>query len=184
MVIRTEINTNGLVRGLDDLGNRGLRTATLIARTKTVVRLRDTLNAHITSQVRNPVRFTRTALRAKIARRSDPVAEVRFKDLNYDRHYLSYLEEGGPRRHKGLESVLIRNGRMTTAQYLVPGDEGTGAVLDRHGNIVRRVYNVIISDLKAQQDRAANSTRASRRARRAVRRRTAIRGTFFIIIAR
>lgn len=176
MRITTDIDTSALDPGLARFADKDIRFASIVARTRTVVRLRDSLNQHIGLRVDRPTRFTRRALRAVTATKARPEAEVRFKDLGFDRHYLSYLEEGGPRRAKASERLLQRAGRLLPGQFLVPGDE---ASLDGNGNVPRALFNVMLSDLRAQFDPRSNSTRSSRAARRRSRRR--IRGTFFMV---
>lgn len=181
-MVTARVDLNGLRQlGLtaQDIGR-----SAIIAATRTANDIRPIMRRRIANAIDRPTRFTLNAVTTIGAQLADPTpaAEVRFRDFRLDsRHYLTTLEDGGPRAQTGLEAALRRAGRLLPGEFLVPSDEGSGVTLDRFGNVPRRVYPIIMSDLRAQNDASANSTRDSRARRRRRRAPSSIRGTFFLV---
>lgn len=96
----------------------------------------------------DPVPYTLNSLRLVRATKSNPVAQVRFKDgSSGGRSAEKYLEPeavGGDRNVKGIEAFLRARGLLPSDMYLMPGD---GATLDSFGNFSRALYTQIIRQL-------------------------------------
>ncbi|MEO1314990.1 MAG: hypothetical protein AAFW01_00090 [Pseudomonadota bacterium] len=183
------ITTRVDLSGLRDLGVTASDVvgAATIAATRTARAAIAPMRQHLEERLDRPTRFTLNAMRSTPARLGDPrpVATIALRDdVRFSRHYLINLDRGLRRRAKGLELALRRAGKLEAGEFLIEGDEGTGVPLDRFGNVPARVTQIILSDLKAQQDRGANSTRESRARRRRRRGSRAIRGTFFRVSSR
>lgn len=184
MITGVSVNVSGL-RRQGVVTARSVTGSAAIAATRTMNAIRPKLQRHLEERLDRPTRFTLNAFQTVPARLGDrrPDAQIRLRDFRGGRHYLTTLDRGITRTSKGLEQALRRAGRLGSDEYLVQGDEGTGVPIDRFGNVPRRALQIILSDLKAQQDRSANSTRDSR-ARRRRRSSRSVRGTFFVVQSR
>jgi hypothetical protein len=118
-----------------------------------------------------PTRFTLNALRIQPATKSSLVARLWFREFagkgTPAAKYLLPQVHGGERPHKRFEARLMHMGMLPRGMYLVPA---SGAPLDRYGNVQRRIYTQILSQLQAQGDPQQNTTARSRRRNRRRRR--------------
>lgn len=97
----------------------------------------------------------------KLATKRDPVAEVRVKDRPQVKGdpalvYLSHAITGGARVEKRSEFLLRKFGVLPRGYYIVPG---SGATLDRYGNVSNGQIQQILSFFRSQRDPTANSIR-------------------------
>ena len=111
-----------------------------------------------------PTPFTLNALRIEAAKKDRLQARVWFRDWAAKgtpaERYLMPQVIGGARRDKRFEMRLKHAGLLPKGMQLVPG---SAAPLDAYGNVQRRVYTQILSQLQAQGDAAQNENRSSRR---------------------
>ncbi len=111
-----------------------------------------------------PTRFTLNAFYIKPATRSEPVAEVRFKEGFGSIpawRFLGPQVEGGGRVKKSHERALERAGILRPGEYVVPG---RGVTLDANGNMKGGEITRILSQLGAAEHSAgydANATKKS-----------------------
>lgn len=92
--------------------------------------------------------------------------------------YLFPQVEGGVRRPKGMERLLMSKGAMPQGMFAVPG---RGAPLDQYGNVRSGVVRQILSQSQAglEAGYTSNETEASRKRRKS--RRNSKRGDFFVL---
>lgn len=77
--------------------------------------------------------------------------------------YLLPEVEGGARRLKPFERLLMARGVLPAGMFAVPG---RGVPLDAHGNVPASVISKVLSQLGARRDPLQNETAASRARRR------------------
>lgn len=125
-----------------------------------------------------PKPLTLNAVLVKRAKKQNPVAEIYLRDEaakgTPPARYLVHQVEGGTRKRKAFENLLIRAGVMAPSEFAVPGNS---VVLDAFGNVPGRVITAILSDVRASRSETEYSTAASRRRRE--RRRTKRGGLYF-----
>jgi hypothetical protein len=103
------------------------------------------------------------------ARKNNLVAYVKLKDgypgpsnLEGVRgtadQYLRPQVQGGPRRHKAFEKLLINRGLMPPNSYAIPS---SAAPVDRYGNVTAGYFNRIMSQLRIATDPLSNTTQTS-----------------------
>lgn len=108
-----------------------------------------------------PTRWTKNAFMVWRATKHRLVAEVKERPSVSRRHYLKVQERGGARGQTGLERLFST--RMPYADHIESVIPAQAALRDAFGNWSTGERNRVLSDVKAQGDRAANSTRASRK---------------------
>ncbi|HEX7127284.1 MAG TPA: hypothetical protein VF406_16120, partial [Thermodesulfobacteriota bacterium] len=143
---------------------RQVRFATAVALTRTAYRAQEQAKLEMQRIFDRPTPFTLNALRVTPARKDRLVAEVGFREFagkgTPATKYLLPQATGGARPVKRFEKRLQFAGLLPRGQVLVPGG---GAPLDAFGNVQRRVYSQILSQLKAQADERQHETARSRR---------------------
>ena len=115
-----------------------------------------------------PTRFTLNAFMVWRANAQTLTAIVQEKNSVGSRHYLKVQQSGGARPQTGFERALTQ--RLAYGGQIVAVTPAAGARLDASGNWSSGQRNQVMSDIKVQRDKAANSTAASR----ARKKRTAV----------
>lgn len=143
------LDTSSFDAALKALVNKQLPYASSVALNKTANAVLDAERRTMESVFDNPTPFTLNSLRVKRATKTDPVAQVRFKDPTAGNRsaekYLDAEVRGGDRAVKGIELLLRSRGQLDAGSYLVPG---SAAKLDASGNLARSQYNQILDQLK------------------------------------
>lgn len=144
---------------------RKFAMAQAIAMTKTAKIAQENVKRAIGSAFDRATPFTMNSTYVRSATPSRLHAEVGFRNNlgNPERHYLVPQVHGGARNTRGFEAHLRRSGLLRPDQYVVPA---RGYPLDAYGNLPRRVYAAILSDVKAHPDYKAWSTTESKGKRR------------------
>jgi hypothetical protein len=172
-----EYKVTGDVKAITDHLSRMARDqipfATAKALTMTAKAVQREIDAEIKRVFDRPTPYTQRATFVRTATKQRLFAEVKLKDQAFKGNpavrYLEAQVEGGRRKHKGFEKLLIRAGVMPAGWYAVPGK---GAPLDAYGNISGGTITRILSQLKASRDPLANETARSKgRNRRRVKAR-------------
>jgi len=166
------IESQAALAGLNGL-EKQFRFAQAVALTRTAQFAQMDLRSRLPKLFDRPTPFTVNSTYVKRATPGNPVAEVGFRGRNPEKHYLAPQVQGGSRDAKRFEYHLRRAGLLGPDEYVVPA---RGFVLDAFGNVPRKVYSAILSDLQAHPDPLSNSTRESRskRARRKVHSKRAV----------
>lgn len=99
-----------------------------------------------------PTRYTLNSLFLKRATKQTLEARVWLKDY-YEPNFLLPQIEGGARRQKRFEQLLVQRGAMASGERAVPGE---GASLDTYGNMSRGQIVKILSQVKAFNLAGAN----------------------------
>ncbi|MCJ2054006.1 hypothetical protein [Methylobacterium sp. J-070] len=113
-----------------------------------------------------PRPFTLNALMVRPATKQRLQAELGFKEGFGSIPAWKYLGpqvQGGTRRHKRFEILLIRTGIMRSNEFAVPG---RGCPLDSSGNISGAYITRLLSALGAQSDRMQNTAKRPKRSNR------------------
>lgn len=145
---------------------RQMRFATALALTRTGQDVKLAQVAEIGRVFDRPTPFTLNSVYLKPATKANLVAVVWLKDFagkgTPAEKYLAAQIEGGPRKPKSFERLLLRSGIMPTGYLAVPG---SGAKLDSYGNMSGAQIVQILSALKAfgEQGFAANRSEASKK---------------------
>ena len=155
---------------LENLRKDQIPFATAYALTQTAKDSQTRVQREMRSVFNNPTPYTLAGLFVKPATKSKLTSTVKFKDQAFkgvpaDR-YITVQVEGGARRAKGFEELLIRSGVMPPNSYAVPT---RAAKLDQYGNVPRGTLNAILSQLQASRDVLSRETPVSK-ARAAKRR--------------
>lgn len=132
----------------------------------------------IVSEMRNvfdrPKPYTLNGTFVKAANKRDLTAIVKLKDgylgdageasrRGTADKYLRAQIEGGRRRPKAFEKLLINRGLMPPGYYAVPT---SAAPLDAYGNVTAGYFNRIIAQLRIATDPLANAPRGRKRSRK------------------
>lgn len=158
--ISFESNIRDWTRSLDEFQRRAVPEAVALALTWTAFDVRDYHKQILPQIFDRPTRFTVNSVRVSPARRSMLVAGVFFKDYRNRAHYLMPNVEGGSRPRKRFEQWLIKAGYMASNEFAVPG---SGARLDRSGNMSQGEIVKILSQLAASPDATQWETARSRK---------------------
>ena len=148
---------------LDNLRKDQIPFATAYALTQTAKDSQASVQREMRSVFNNPTPYTLSGLFIKPATKSKLISTVKFKDQSFkgvpaDR-YITVQVEGGARRRKGFEELLIRSGVMPPNSYAVPT---RAAKVDQYGNVPRGTLNAILSQLQASRDVLSRETPTSR----------------------
>jgi hypothetical protein len=173
MQVRIRHDLSQAARDVRELG-RNAEFASVVARTRTALDIRNAQQATMRSVIDRPTGYTLRGLFVRPATMARPLAEVGLKDdlatSNQGippSYYLAAQIEGGPRRLKRFEVALEAAGAMPKGWRAVPG---RGADLDAHGNISRGQLVKILSFFRLF-NRAGATQNRSNRASRGTRRR-------------
>jgi hypothetical protein len=145
------------------LGPKQMQFATALMLTRTGGHVKAAEEAEMPRAFDRPTPFTLHSVFLKPATKSHLEALVWFKDWapkgTPAGEYLKAEVFGGERKQKRFEKGLVAAGLLKGGQELVPA---SGVPLDAFGNVPRTIYNRILSQLHAQNDRAQNETARSR----------------------
>ncbi len=133
---------------LENLRKDQIPFATAYALTQTAKDSQTRVQREMRSVFDNPTPYTLAGLFVKPATKARLTSTMKFKDesakgVPADR-YITVQVEGGARRTKGFEELLIRSGVMPPGFYAVPT---RAARLDSYGNVPRGTLNAILSQL-------------------------------------
>ena len=169
MQIAVSVDSLKVSRRLD-LQSKQVRFATAVALTRTAKAVEADLAKQITTEFDRPTRYTQRAVYTDPATKTKLEATVWFKNrlISGNRRtasdILGHHFRGGTRQRKALEEWLERAGYISAGEYVAPG---SGAKLDRYGNMSRGQVTQILSQLRAGPDvtQYATSSTRSRRSR-------------------
>ncbi len=169
-----EYKVTGDVRAITDqlsrMAKEQIPFATAKALTMTAKAVQREIDAEIKRVFDRPTPYTQRATFVRTATKQRLFAEVKLKDESFKGNpavrYLQAQVEGGPRKHKGFEKLLIRAGVMPAGWYAVPG---AAAPLDAYGNIAGGTITRILSQVQASRDPLANASARSRKRKAKVR---------------
>jgi len=124
MRISVTSDIHKVIARLSDLKQKQVPAATKWAINNTAVLVKQAEEREINNVFDRPTRFTQNALWTQWARQGNMEATVKIKDHAVKGtaaiKYLSAQIDGGPRRHKGFEKLLISKGAMPSNMYAVP----------------------------------------------------------------
>lgn len=154
---------------LEDLEQKHIPVATVLALNQTAYDLRDRLRQEMEQVFDRPTRYTLNSLKVFPASRNKLEARVWMKDESVKAEpatrWLSPEIFGGPRLNKRLERQLRERNILPESKYVVPG---AGAKLDSHGNISRGQVTKAMSGIGGftQVGYNANATDSARSAKK------------------
>lgn len=144
-------STNGakVAAALRTFSRSQLPYAKALAGTRTAFEVRKGLQGEMRRVLERPTPYTINALRVVPATKTNPVAEVLFKDYISDaafRHYLEPNVYGGTRPVKNAERRLRQARVLPAGWFAVPG---AGAKVDAYGNMNRGQIVQVLAVLQA-----------------------------------
>lgn len=166
MKIDIAFNIERLTKRLSDLEKRQLPFATSKALNATAQVIKAEIRKAIPRVFDRPTPFTLNSLYLSAATKRNLFSEVWLKDFASKGtpavKYLAPEVYGGPRRQKRSERALERAGLLPSGMFWAPG---SGARLDKYGNITGGRITQILSTLKAFSEvgYAANITERSKK---------------------
>lgn len=156
-MIRVEVQDAEVRKLIANLPKTAGRAAE-IAIDRTAKEIRNEIKSEMRRVFDGPVPYTINSLQITPTRNHNLQATVWFKDPDrMQQHYLVPQVEGGPRKLKGLERAL--GGSFGVKMELVPG---SGAKLDRYGNITGGQIKQIMSVLKVADQWAGSTSNISK----------------------
>ena len=164
MQLTVTFDARELTQGLERLFGQEVRTATMVAITRTAWDIKGTMQAQMPSIFNAPTPYTlRNSIFVKGATRSNLTATVGVTDNVFKGtpaiRFLGPEIYGGKRGHKGFEARLQAGGKMPPGMYAVPA---TRLPKDAYGNVSRGLLQKILSDVGAQRDVLQRSTATSK----------------------
>lgn len=183
-MFKTDVQADLLIAELDELGKRQFPYALAKALNDTAFQdVRGGWRDEMLQVFDRPTRITLNAVLVNRANRKDavPAAEIYIRDEASGGtppvRWLVHGVEGGSRKHKPFENLLIRAGIMSPTEFAVPGKSYP---LDAHGNVPGGVVKAITGDVRLARtdDTSHFSTPESRRRRE--RRRNKRGGLYFL----
>jgi len=160
--ISVKSNINAVIRELDVIQKKHIPFATVLALTRTGQHVKAELEREMARVFDRPTAYTMRSLFLQPATKTRMTARVWLKDSTFKgtpaTQYLWPQIFGGPRERKRFEKSLAAAGLLPAGMYAVPG---SGAQLDRHGNMSRGQITKILSALGASRDPYQNRTSAS-----------------------
>ena len=173
VVIHVNVDTARLERRLQAIAGEQVPFATAVALNEIAFKIkRETGPAEMRKVFDRPSPWTLRSLFVVRASKSRLVARVGWGQDYYSKSRLTPDEtlgqqvSGGPRREKGMEHWLRQAGMLGGGEFIVPG---SGARLDRYGNMARGQTVQIMSQLRLGLDPYMWST-GSKRSNRSVTR--------------
>lgn len=167
--VNVRVDTQPVDRYLTDINREHVPFASAIALTKTAVYARQQIIAEMprvfdrpkpstVNETRGPL-YLKTADYRKLKAGINDYAEVRVKDTPQVKGdpalvYLSHNIRGGARVEKRSEALLRRAGILNKGQFAVPG---SGARLDRYGNMSSGQVQQILAALGASRETRQNT---------------------------
>lgn len=152
--------------------------AIALALTRTAKDAQPAVQARMQKDFDRPTPYTLNSTYVLPAKKTDPVptADVYFKNESSKgtpaAKYIAPEVFGGHRGQKRYERALRAAGRLPAGMVTVPG---SGAQLDKYGNVPAGLINAMLSQLGSNPDAYQNAT-GSKRSRRTRK----VRGQFFI----
>lgn len=169
--IRVRINTSVFARRMDALVAKQMPFAVAKALTDTAKDAQAEGVAEMRRVFDRPTPYALKSLFIRPATKQRLHARVYVKDdtlggFTSSAEQLGHQFEGGARKGKRLEGLLLNAGLLSRGEYVVPGE---GARFDSYGNISRGQVQQILSQLKVGNDPNAYKS-TSKRSKRAVAR--------------
>ena len=166
MNISIKSDIDKLKKDLTTLQKKQIPAATQWALNGTAKKVKAAEQREIKRVFNSPTRFTVNSLWIKWARKSKLEALVKLKDEAYKGNpaakYLQSEIEGGARRHKGFEKLLIAKGQMPRNMYAIPSRT---IKKNQYGNVSNGVIQKILSGLSSQRDVYQNARKGSSRSK-------------------
>jgi hypothetical protein len=172
LFLKVEFDGADLLNALQ-LTEKNLRWVAAKTMTGSAKHAQDILKNKTPQHINNPTRWTLNSTFLKIAKPTDLVAYVGFKDYASKgtpaADYLQPIAAGEPRRAKPHENLLRSRGLIRGNEFLVP----TGISpfkLNQYGNITSGNYTMLLSRLRSLRESGStgnrtNSTRSSSKRR-------------------
>lgn len=145
---------------INGIAQKQLPFATALALTNTAKDVKAGLVREMARVFDRPTKFTLNSLYIKPAKKRDTniSAEVYLKDEVFKgtpaSKYLAAQIDGGQRKHKRFEILLINRGLMGKDEYAMPGQ---GVKLNAYGNVSPAIINKVLSNVGAQFDKLQNT---------------------------
>ncbi len=163
MKITTQVDTRGFEATLKGWERQQLPYATAVALTRTAKATVPAMQKAMLAAFDRPTAYTLNSLYIKPATKANLVAEVRLKDVASKglppSVYLAPDVFGGERQPKRSENLLRRAGMLPGGMLWVPG---SGATLDRYGNMSRGQVVQVISALQANANAGYTANKSYR----------------------
>lgn len=164
MKISVVSNTGNVVEAM-----RKARTQVPFAMAKALNKTAEWVDTNVRREMRsvfqNPTPWVLNSLRIKYASKTNPNAELAFKDKNSVESSRSMIEPhvfGGPRHYKAMEARLMAMGLLPAGFNAVPG---AAANLDGNGNMSRGQISQLLNVLGTYTEAGYNKANAATRAR-------------------
>lgn len=175
---------NMLGRQFSELEKQNLDFAIVQASNKTAFEVRETWKRQAQRIFDRPKPLTVNAALYRKATKQKLYAEIFLRDEaskgTPPAQYLSAQVQGGDRRPKGMERLLMSAGLMPRDRFAVPGDD---APLDQYGNVGSGQVRKIISQLRAglEAGYTSNETEQGRERRLKRQRKRGGGGSYFAV---
>jgi len=172
------MNINDVTRYMTNIDEKQMPFATSLALTRLAKGGQKDTQAEMKRLFDRPTPYTIRSVYVQPAKKKRQVAVVGIKDRESSKNSKSPADQlrhefrGGSRGRSRLEFWLERAGKITSREYLVPGEE---ARLDRYGNISRGQVQQIMSQIKVGADAISFSSDS----RRSKRKRGRLKGYFW-----
>jgi hypothetical protein len=184
-LIKIEVDADNVLGGyFTELERKNLPFAIMQAVNATAYEIRQTWMRAASRVFDRPTPLTVRAAQYKKATKQKLYAVIFLRDEAVKgtppAKYLAAEVEGGLRRPKGMERLLMSANIMPRDMFAVAGD---GAPLDQYGNVKSGQVRQIISQMRAglELGHASNETRTSRERRLARQRNRGGGGSYFVV---
>jgi len=168
MQIDIKSDIDKLKKDLTSIQKKQIPAATQWALNNTAKKVKAAEVREIKKVFNRPTRFTQNSLWIKWARKTKLQALVKLKDEAFKGNpaakFLQPEIEGGARRHKGFEKLLISKGQMPRNMYAIPSRT---IKKNQYGNVSNGVIQKILSGLSSQRDTYQNAHSGSKRSKTA-----------------
>jgi hypothetical protein len=163
MVVSVKADISKALERFSNLERSQLPFATAVAMTRTAKFALGEEVKEINKVFDRPTPYTQNSLFVRPATKRDLRATVEMRSFagkgNPATRFLLPEIEGGARRMKGFENLLVRNGIMPAGYFAIPA---SGAPLDAYGNVPGSAITKILSQLQASRDSTANEPATKR----------------------
>ena len=148
-------NTAALERKLNNAVNSQIPYATSLALNETAKVMLEKNKQDMKSAFNNPTPFTMNAFYIQWAKKSNPRAVVRRKDMVVGKHYLEVQDSGGARGYKGFERNMQRNLKYGgNVGFVLPT---SATPLNKYGNVSQGFLRKVEAGLGTARDVAMRS---------------------------
>jgi hypothetical protein len=130
--------------------------AAMLAVNRTATQAREDVQREMQSAFDRPTSWVINSLRIKYAKKSEPIAEVAFKDRNSvesSRTMIAPHVDGGTRAEKGMEFRLRKAGILPPGWFAMPGK---AADIDANGNMSRGQITQLLNVLGTYREAGYN----------------------------